>query len=325
MCRFIIRSYFILQCFVSVAFLLFGCQSKVAHSEIEPHEINLDNLTSDALSFDSLFYDIEFIPLENNRDAMLSFVPKLIVTKEKYLVLNLGAYPSVLLFDQEGRFQCQVGRLGHGQGEYEYVFDITTDDEDNIVLSTFDRFMIYDSRGKFRRSEKAPEKVYMKNILGYAGGLICASNYSGSASLLYFLNKSYEQDYEMLPSNAIALGNPPRLNKSLNIQGDTLCYFNPYTSEITLISLSEQKMLKHYSLISKNMLTMEKSKKEETPQSDIGDIDATYYYYIANGKIVNYLSYQGIGAFLEIDVAHDKCTLRIQNGWFPGIFGIQNN
>lgn len=304
--------------------LLCGCHSKVAHLEIAPQEINLDSLTSDTISFDSLFYDVKFIPLENSRNAMLSLVPKLVVTKEHYIVFDIGTIPSVLLFDKEGGFKSQVGSIGHGHGEYEYIFDFSADDEDNIVLSTFDRFMIYNSEGKFRQAEKAPENAYMKNIQCYTGGLICASNYSGSASLLHIFNKSYEQIYELLPSNGISLGNPPRMNRTLNVHGDSLYYFNPYTSEVTLISIPEHKILKHYSLVSKNILNLEKSKEEESPKNDIGDVDAVYNYYIDKGKIECNLSYHEVGTILEIDVANDKYALRIQDGWFPEIFDVQN-
>ena len=114
-----------------------GCHSKVANLEIAPQKINLDNLASDTISFDSLFYDVKFIPLENNRNAMLSHVSKLIVTKEQYIVFDTGIIPSVLLFDKEGGFKCQVGSMGHGRGEYQYIFDLSADDENNIVISTF--------------------------------------------------------------------------------------------------------------------------------------------------------------------------------------------
>lgn len=309
---------------INVVVFFGGCHSKVANLEIAPQKINLDNLASDTISFDSLFYDVKFIPLENNRNAMLSHVSKLIVTKEQYIVFDTGIIPSVLLFDKEGGFKCQVGSMGHGRGEYQYIFDLSADDENNIVISTFDRFMIYDSEGKFRQAEEAPENSYMKNIQCYAGGLICASNYSGSASLLHIFNKSYEQIYELLPSNGISLGNPPRMNRTLNVLGDSLYYFNPYTSEVTLISLPEHKILKHYSLVSKNILNLEKSKEEESPKNDIGDVDAVYNYYIDNGKIECNLSYHEIGTILEIDVANDKYALRIQDGWFPEIFDVQD-
>lgn len=310
---------------ISVVALLCGCNTKGALSDVETNEVDLETLSSDTISFDSLFCDVQFIPLENNPNAMLSLVPKFLVTKERFVAYNLGAYASVLLFDQDGKLQKSVGELGHGEGEYEDVFDISTTQEDNIVLSSFDRFMIYDANGKFLKQEKAPGNGVMSQIQCYAGGMVCASNYAGSSSLLQFLDTHYEHNGEMLPTNGVRHGNPPRMNRTLYVQGDTLYYYNPYSSEVFLISLPEKKILKHYSLVSKNILTLEKSIEEATSKSAIGNVDFAYAYYIAEGKMVCSLNFHETGAMLEIDTAKDKYTLRIQDGWFPEVNDIQND
>lgn len=314
----------ILPCILFIAFICSGSHSNVTDPKMASINVYLESIDSDTISFDSLFCDVTLIPLENKRDAMLSFVPKMMAQEDKYIIFNLDAYPSVLLFNSDGTFQKQVGKLGHGHGEYEYVFDVSAREDGDIVLSTFDKFLVYDSDGLFLQSEKAPEDAYMKNIQCFSGGLICASNYSGSESLINIFDNSYKRCCKMLTSDGVSLGNPPRMNRTLNVQGDTLYYFNPYASEIMLLDLSEHKLLKKYALVSDKMQTLELSEKAEASSTDLRDVDVAYYYYVEDGKVICNLSFHAERAFLEVDVANDRYALWTQEGWFPEIYDIHN-
>ena len=86
------------------------------------------------------------------------------------------------------------------------------------------------------------------------------------------------------------------------------CAINPYTSEITLVDLLGFQETKRYSIVSKNMLNMEKA-QEENSGMDIGYVDAAYSYYLHDGKIISYLSLNESGAILEIDTKTDEFIL----------------
>lgn len=320
--NFSLKGWIILSIVLFAILILDSCYNNDHDADVVACDVNLDDFLKDTVSFDSVFCDVTFIPLENNRDGMLSFVSKMIVTKDYYIVLDFNTHPQVVLFSHDGDYKGTVGRLGHGRGEYEFIFDVSADMDGNIVLSTFDSFMVFDSGGKYIRTVEKPQDSFMRNVLCYQDGMVCATNYSsGTTSLLHFFDRDYKRHHEMIPSNDIVLSNPPRMRNTLHVTGDTLCYFNPYTSEITLVDLLGFQEIKRYSIVSKNMLNMEKA-QEENSGMDIGYVDAAYSYYLHDGKIISYLSLNESGAILEIDTKTDEFILNARDGWFPEISDV---
>lgn len=322
--NFSLKGWIILSIVLFAILIFDSCYNNDHDADVVACDVNLDDLLKDTVSFDSVFCDVTFIPLENNRDGMLSFVSKMIVTKDYYIVLDFNTYPQVVLFSHDGDYKGTVGRLGHGRGEYEFIFDVSADMDGNIVLSTFDSFMVFDSGGNFVRSIKTNRDSFMKNVLCYQDGIVCATNYSsGASSLLQFFDQDYKWHHEMISPDDVVLGNPPRMRNTLHVTGDTLCYFNPYTSEITLLDLSNYQTIKRYSIVSKNMLNMEKSQQENSG-IDIGDVDAVYSYYLRDGKVISYLSLNESGTILEVDTETDGYRLSVPDGWFPEICDVHD-
>ena len=307
---------------IFIATLIFSaCKRTISQEDLTCCDINIDNLDIDAVSFEDLFCDIRLIPLENHSDAMLSSVSKMMVTKDGYVLLDENQHSSsVCLFSHEGEYRGQVGDIGHGHGEYEYIFDVSADEEKKIVLSTLHKFMVYNAKGKFLHDYETPRNSYMRNILCYKDGIVCTSNYSGSEFLLHFFDNSSKLKKELLPSYNNQIGNPPRIKNLLQMEGNLLCYCDPYASELNIIDIKKMLPRKKYRLQSEHMMTIDKAKKE-SKRLDIGNVDVILSYYIDNGKIIcNVHSHDYEVITIEIDVETDKYTMRRQNGWLPMIY-----
>lgn len=302
---------------------LFACNNRTNHPEYASIQINVDTLVHDTISFEDEFSDIQFIPLENNRDAMLSFVSKMIVMKDNIAILNNGNSENVQIFDHDGKYLGHVGEMGHGRGEYNTILDVSVDVDGHFVLSDFHRLLVYDSDGKYVCSENIPLTSRLKNIQCYNNGLIGASNYSGNNRLLHFFDKSNKLQREMLETDGISLGNPTRANNTLQIMGDTLCYFNPYNSVFTLINLKDCQIIKQYTLVSSRMRSIEIAQKEES--EDLNDVDEVLNFYLDNGKVFCDLSVNYKRMTLVIDIKTNKSILRLKNGWFPDVYDVQDN
>ena len=104
------------------------------------------------------------------------------------------------------------------------------------------------------------------------------------------------------------------------MEGNLLCYCDPYASELNIIDIKKMLPRKKYRLQSEHMMTIDKAKKE-SKRLDIGNVDVILSYYIDNGKIIcNVRSHDYEVITIELDVETDKYTMRRQKGWSPMIY-----
>ena len=91
----------------------------------EPVEIKLSNFTS----------EIEYIFLETHKKCLLYRIDKVMQDDSLYFVYNKQ---QLFIFNQNGEFIRQIGRLGKGPGEYLRIMDFT-------LITSKDNILIYDS------------------------------------------------------------------------------------------------------------------------------------------------------------------------------------
>ena len=80
-----------------------SCDNNTGQPMITSSQIVIDSLTIDTISFDNQFCDIKLIPLENRYEAMLSYVPSMVVTDKWFIMLDERDNENVLLFDHDGK------------------------------------------------------------------------------------------------------------------------------------------------------------------------------------------------------------------------------
>ena len=102
--NFSLKGWIILSIVLFAILILDSCYNNDHDADVVACDVNLDDLLKDTVSFDSVFCDVTFIPLENNRDGMLSFVSKMIVTKDYYIVLDFLLLGFLLLENRKVAF-----------------------------------------------------------------------------------------------------------------------------------------------------------------------------------------------------------------------------
>lgn len=119
---------------------------------------NKDHLVETKMS--DLATEISYVPLEFTSEAILDH-PKCIVPAGDYFIIS--TWNNLLsVFDRKGKFINNIGRLGKGPGEYQYISKVfwDTKNEEVIVHNIVGSILIYYRLdGTYLRSYKAPHPV----------------------------------------------------------------------------------------------------------------------------------------------------------------------
>ncbi|WP_251619701.1 6-bladed beta-propeller [Odoribacter lunatus] len=126
-----------------ILFLLSACQSKqgVSLSSSTKYVWNEDNKASIYDSFDT----IQYIILEENPQAYLQQIDKLIVQDGKIFVFDRLGRNQVVVFDTTGKFLYGVGRKGRGPGEFIRICNFTVDSNYIYIIHDIEPSIMYHS------------------------------------------------------------------------------------------------------------------------------------------------------------------------------------
>ena len=138
--------------FVIVAVVLFsGCRER--SSEILTFSSSASNLI--VVSDDSqarlseIAEEIIAVKLETTENSLINEIRSVRILNNHCFILH-GTRHEVLMFDLNGIFVRQIGRIGRGPGEYTDVINIAVDmDDERLLLGTRQGVLVYDSDGLF--------------------------------------------------------------------------------------------------------------------------------------------------------------------------------
>lgn len=198
-------------CVIIIA-LVFACTSK--NSEIITNEsyINkkdyktlfvpehFDNL----LQIDSIFDFIEAIPLETNKQCLISSVSKVYVYDNLIFIQNQN--DNLYVFSSSGSFIRQISNKGKGPGEFFSVRDFDIDKDGKIYLLDFLKILEFSNDGNFLTKyqfEFSPNDLIQCNPLQFSlcgkdafyiwgGSFSIKSNKNKNLFLLYKINTKGE-------------------------------------------------------------------------------------------------------------------------------------
>lgn len=91
---------------------------------------------------------IEYIPLETNQNNMIDMIRYgyLVYENDKFYVKHKYL---TYVFDKSGKFLFTFNKEGRGPQEYYLLSGISVDEDENIIVTSFDKFIMYDKSGKF--------------------------------------------------------------------------------------------------------------------------------------------------------------------------------
>lgn len=209
---------------------LFSCKNIESESAILEIKPNFENNSESTIN--KIFKSIEFVSLEANSAALISFVHKAVMDDSIIVTLDLSTN-AVMIFDRQGNHIKTLNK-GRGPGEYLSVTDINLNSYDKSVeiLDMFSIIRKYDYEGSFINSisfASSQRKVrffpidseaYFFSIPGFGYPLASLS-------------------YDSKNNSSILLERPPSLAYDRNISNwnfseelNIVYYFNRYNDTI---------------------------------------------------------------------------------------------
>ena len=278
--------------------------------------IDIEEVPIRKVTLGSLYSEIEFIPLENNSQCMLNRVSKIVPVKDGYCVFNKSSLPSIILFDNKGRFKCHIGRLGKAKGEFQNnVLSITSDREgDTIVVSTFDELLAFNNEGHYLFSKKYEFGIPF-DIEKYNEGYVVSSDYHGTDYTLHVLNDKFEIRETINPSNKLSIPNWGITNNPIRVSDGLIYFYNQYNSMFSCVDPNNNFEQKSFRLKSKNMISLSDFTGGNDPFEN--DVDIVFEYSVHNGVIMGNIILDEKSYDFELDIREKTMKLYDVESWFP--------
>lgn len=230
--------------------ILFSCLLSCKNNTSEPisnsevQTIDFYKNYSDKLEFSSFIDTIQFIPLETTADNLIGEINRVIFSNGKYYIhaTNSMQNGKLLIFDDDGKFLGKFDKRGAGPNEYLELKDFAITNEDNIVISTYRKLLLYDNLGNFIYSipldDLSPKEILStqnNEILSYNFGSVYFDN-----KLLSLINKHGIDHMFFCRSNSEARKSDLLVNWRSLVEHDSSFYLNyPYCDTIFSITPSE--------------------------------------------------------------------------------------
>ena len=156
-------------------FLIVLLNACTQQSKSEKAIINPKNFVEKDVLLSDFGNDIKYVPLDSS--VIFSKIHYLEV-KNKLFFIGANPKKGLLIYDQTGKFQRRIGKIGRGPGEYEYGTCFSVDSKNKrIYILERKKILVYSFDGKFIRK-------------------ICLEKFDGNfADIKYLMNKLYLFEY----------------------------------------------------------------------------------------------------------------------------------
>ena len=284
-----------------LSLMISACKDGTTNKVVEDVVFNLESYENEEIH-STEYTDLQFIPLDNARDCLLSNASRLKITDLGYYIFNDTGFPSVLLFNKDGSFNRKIGDVGKSKSEYQNIMDIAANGRgDTVAIMTLTDLKQYDANGKFIASYSFDEKQRWENLLYTPDGFVCSRNYRGTDCLVAMYDKGFTSIQKIvLTDEAVVTGEPPYADNILQNDDKYLCYMDMFNSRFYV---SEWKDLSHphcYMLKSERMMTLNNVQEKGR--------DYIYSYILADHVIKGRMLYKNDSRGFEINL--EKKTFR---------------
>ena len=116
------------------------------------------------LNLSEIATGIDYIPLEFTEDCALGDIYNILIHGDNILLLS---EKQVYLFDRQGKFKQQIGRIGEGPGEYRWARDIFIHPDRNSIFVldiTGMQILEYNFKGTFLNTIKLARRQYSEQL-----------------------------------------------------------------------------------------------------------------------------------------------------------------
>ena len=166
------RIFFLNILFIVSLYLLSDCRQ---NSIDETAGIAVIDVINNIGSYQKIYVselvsDLEYIPLETNDNCLIAAVRNMVVTPSHIFVQAYRSFgsPDLIMpgatrcyaFSRDGRFLCEIGRVGQGPGEYQSIMGLSIDEKNQLLYIETPRTILeYSYDGIFHRSIHKPQNL----------------------------------------------------------------------------------------------------------------------------------------------------------------------
>lgn len=245
-------------------------------------------------SFSDIITEIEFVPLESQKECMLTSIEKIKIDGDKIFIFNEGANLGVFVFDISGKYLNKIGDMGSSKQEYIYIEDMTIDTENKLVLLLgMDEVKIYDYDGKYIKTVQLNQSSRFRRIESNQYGYWFASPHMGLDHLLHQYDKDFNpiKDYFKISTEMTLTA--PTFNNPIQCDGNQVCYFDDFESKYGLIEFGDTISVGTYKFHTGKEKTFAKHQKYKESLF----YDEMLSFCFANGKSVGDIVLDRFGGF----------------------------
>ena len=142
--------------------LLIGCTvSNEKKINEDLYNINVEAIINNKqnVKLSEIATDITYVPLETLKDNLISNIKKVELTESYVFVSEKNR---IQQFKADGQFLRQIGKFGHGPGEYVNIMNFDVNEKANLILINDEfRSYKYDINGNFFGEVKLPSTNYL--------------------------------------------------------------------------------------------------------------------------------------------------------------------
>lgn len=142
----ITKKHFNMKTIIYFFWVIFLCSCEQQEKKI--YDLNLEDAVETKVTLSDIAETVIYIPLSN--ECPIKMINRVMMTDS---LIFIGALSSeVLAFDQNGKLQRKIGKLGNGPGEYHYGSCFTIDSSrQRVLLLDQNRILEYNYLGEFIR------------------------------------------------------------------------------------------------------------------------------------------------------------------------------
>jgi len=199
-------------------------------------------ITEEKYNLSDVAEKVTMVPLETNDACLMSFISRVIVTKDYYFVLSSDLFQ----FDKKGNFIRQIGEQGRGPNEYIRINSIAVNEEEQTVfMATGEKLITYNFEGEIKKSTTFNKFVKFMTFAGEELFVISAEMGIGQA------NNKFKNEAKLYKVGSNLSIKDSLVVKSIELKKQTGS-FNPGAQYIS--DLGEDQYLYYPTLIKESII-----------------------------------------------------------------------
>lgn len=160
----------------------------VSCEKVSPYAQTFELKDAQGCNWDSLINVESVVQLQENDSCLMSYDKKCLIT-DHYIIFWDYKAKRIYSFSREGKFLCQIGRLGHAVSEYMEIMDVCMAEKDSAVMLLDGRGILYyhPRTGKFitRKKFSSPNfGEYEQAVPVESSAYLCYSDSRNSNSIV---------------------------------------------------------------------------------------------------------------------------------------------